>query len=62
MESTMVTTAARPSGMAATARLTAIINVSMTVYPEMSGYARSKLTANIITQIPSTSTLRIRLS
>ena len=37
MESTMVTTAASPSGMAATARLTAIINVSMTVCPEMAG-------------------------
>ena len=37
MESTMVTTVASPSGMAATARLTATMKVSIRVSPVMLG-------------------------
>ena len=65
MESTIVTTAARPSGIAATARETAIIKESRNVSPVMpSGLmaARSKPTAKITIQIPTTRTVKILLS
>ena len=58
MESTIVTTATRPSGIAATARLTAIINVSRKTAPVMSP-ARIRLTPKITTHIASTRTVRI---
>ena len=61
MDSTIVTTAASPSGMAATARLTAIRNVSSTTRPLMVP-ARSTPTANTTAQMPSTSHVRMRLS
>ena len=54
-------TAASPSGMAATARLTAMRNVSSTTRPLIVP-ARSTPTANTITQMPSTSHVRMRLS
>ena len=60
MESTMVTTAARPSGIAATARDTATIKefkMELPLKPE-----RMRPTAKITAQMPSTSTVRILLS
>ena len=65
MESTMVTTAARPSGIAATARETATMKVLKMVSPVIpSGVilARNRPTAKITAQIPTTSTVRILLS
>ena len=61
MDSTIVTTAASPSGMAATARLTAMRNVSSTTRPLMVP-VRSTPTANTTAQMPSTSHVRMRLS
>ena len=61
IDSTIVTTAASPSGMAATARLTAMRNVSSTTRPLIVP-ARSTPTANTIAQMPSTSHVRMRLS
>ena len=61
MDSTMVTTVARPSGMAATARLTATMKV-LTMVSMSNRPARSRLKAKMNTQMPSTRTLRIRLS
>lgn len=60
MESTMVTTAARPSGIAATARDTATIKefkMELPLKPE-----RMRPTAKITAQMPRTSTVRILLS
>ncbi len=62
IESTMVTTAASPSGMAATARLTATIKVSRMLSPVMFGALRSRSTPKITAQMTMTSTLRMRLS
>ena len=61
MDSTMVTTAASPSGMAATARETATMKVLMMV-SRWKSPARSRLNRKINTQMPSTSTLRTLLS
>ena len=58
IESTTVTTAARPSGMAATARETATMKLSSTTL-KLSPPARSICTANMTTQMPSTSQVRI---
>ena len=58
MERTMVTTATRPSGIAATARLTAIIKVSRKTSPVTSPALR-RLTPKITTQIANTSTVSI---
>ena len=58
MESTIVTTATRPSGMAATARLTAIMKVSRKTSPVIVS-ALIRLTPNMTTQIARTSTVRI---
>ena len=60
MDSTMVTTAARPSGMAATARLTAIMKVSI-ITSKVSLPARSTPTAKMAAQMPSTSQVSTRL-
>ena len=60
MESTMVTTAARPSGIAATARETATIKefkMEVPLKPD-----RMRPTAKITAQMPRTSTVRILLS
>ena len=59
MESTIVTTVARPSGIAATASETAIINVlrivgATSALSEPSTPARIRLTAKITTQMPMT--------
>ena len=65
MESTIVTTAASPSGMAATARDTATMKVSSMVSPVIpSGlkFALIRPTPNMITQIPITSTVSILLN
>ena len=61
MDSTMVTTVARPSGMAATARLTATRKVSRTTWPFRLP-AFSRLKAKMNTQMPRTSQVRILLS
>ncbi len=53
IDKTIVTTVAKPSGIAATAKLTAIINVLKTTLPSISP-ARNKLNANINAQIPKT--------
>ena len=58
MDSTSVTTVARPSGIAATARLTATMKVDSSVWPEKSP-ARSTLNAKMNTHMPSTIQLRI---
>ena len=60
IERTIVTTAARPSGIAATARLTATINVSI-ITSGVNSPALITPTANITTQIPRTSHVRILL-
>ena len=60
MESTMVTTAARPSGIAATARDTATIKVLRMVSPLIP--ERNSPTAKITAQIPITRRVRILLS
>ena len=61
MDSTIVTTAARPSGMAATASDTAIMNES-TIRSMLKLSARSSCTAKMTTQMPSTSHVRMRES
>ena len=61
MESTTVTTAASPSGMAATARLTATMKVDSTT-SKWKSPARIRLNANTNTQMPSTSQVSTRLS
>ena len=61
MDSTTVTTAAKPSGMAATARETAIMKESSATSRE-NVPARHSCTPKISTQIPSTSLVRIPLS
>ena len=58
MDSTTVTTAARPSGIAATARDTAIMKEFSTV-SKVKPPARSICTPKITTQMPSTSQVRI---
>ena len=58
IESTTVTTAARPSGIAATASETATIKES-SANLKSSEPARSSCTPNTITQMPSTSQVRI---
>ena len=60
MESTIVTTAASPSGIAATARETATIKVSRIASPLIPDLKSP--TAKITTQMPTTSTVRILLS
>ena len=65
MDSTMVTTAANPSGIAATAKDTATMKVLRSVSPVIpSGpnCARNSPTAKMTIQIPITSTVRILLS
>ena len=63
MDSTTVTTAANPSGIAATASDTATMNVSSSSAPLMPALpARSTPTPKITAQMPSTSTVRMRLS
>ncbi len=62
MLSTMVTTAASPSGIAATANDTAIMNVSSSPSPLTLGYARKISMAKTIRQMPMTRKLRILLS
>ena len=62
IESTIVTTAASPSGTAATARLTATINVLSNALNVTLGTMRRISTANTTTHTPSTSTLKILLS
>ena len=61
MDKTMVTTVASPSGMAATARLTATRKVFSTTSPLILP-AFKRLNAKINTQIPSTSQVKILLS
>ena len=61
MESTTVTTAARPSGMAATARETATMKLSR-MTSNSNPPARSICTAKMTTQMPRTSQVRILLS
>ena len=61
MDSTIVTTAASPSGIAATARLTAIMNESSATAP-VSAPARSTPTPKMSAQMTSTRTVRILLS
>ena len=53
IESTIVTTVASPSGIAATARLTATIKVSRMTLPSKEP-ARHRLKAKIKTQMPIT--------
>ena len=60
MESTIVTTAASPSGIAATARETATIKVLRIV--SLLIPARIRPTAKITAQMPTTRTVRILLS
>ena len=62
IERTIVTTAASPSGTAATARLTAIINVFIIASNVTFGTMRRTLTAKTMTQMPRTMTLRTLLS
>ena len=62
MDRTIVTTAASPSGMAATAKETAIISVANTSSPVTLGYILNILSIKIKTEIPSTSQLNTLLS
>ncbi len=62
IERTIVTSAAKPSGMAATAKDTAIINVSSILSPVRSGYSLNTLNKNINTLIPKTNQLRVLLN
>ena len=57
MDSTMVTTAARPSGMAATARDTATMK-EWSMISKLKPLARRICTPKITTQMPSTSQVR----
>ena len=61
IDKTIVTTAANPSGMAATAKLTATMNTSRITSP-LRESALSKLTPKIIAQITRTKTVRTLLS
>ena len=59
---TIVTTVANPSGIAATARLTDTIKVSIKILPSILGYALARVNKKIKIHIPITKKLKVLLS